>query len=266
MSNCQHYWAESQQLADIKIAKYVDLVFERLAEFHTVDKRNKAIGMVNDEAAVKASWAREFCLMTPEMVEYGGRKIKGQKFCPNLAQFTQLCKPSDEEAYAEAQIGMQARLIGDFGVWSCPAVYFSAVEFGLSRLREMNWERAAVRFSKIYERAVARQERGELGLIPKLVPIEKRLESAKVSSIQDVAKIEKLVKQSFGGTDVNHKIWAFAPRSFYATCEMLNRAKSGHINEKVVEQNIKAGTIVKDGAWFKPVGYLRGNKLVVCVS
>lgn len=263
MSNAKRYWAENEQLADLRIAKYVERVFERLAEYHTKEKRNKAIGMDADSVMVKLSWGREFSLMTPEMVEHGAKKIRDQSFCPSLARFTQLCKVSAEEAYAEAQIGMTARARGDFGVWSCPAVFFAAVEFGSSDLREKDWLRASARFSKIFERAIERQERGELEAIPKVTPPDHMLENTPIT--RDAAKVAALVGAVSAVLEVNPRGWAYSPKSFAATREMLARAQNGFLTKDVVECNLKLKTIVKDGDWFKPVGYVRGDKLVVCV-
>lgn len=259
MSNAKRYWADNSQIADMKIAKYVDQVFERLAEYHTADKRDKAIGLTDDVAKIKASWAREFCLMTPEMVVRGGKKIRDQAFCPSLARFTQLCKPSAEDAYAEAQLGMQARSRGEFGVWACPAVYFSAVEFGSTDLREKDWLRAAARFSKIFERAIERQERGELELIPAPVPAERRVENKPIT--RDSVKVGALVERAFAAVNSNPKGWAFTPKSFTATREMLARAKSGFLGLDVVKHNFELGTIVEDGDWYKPVGYIQRGEL-----
>lgn len=263
MSNAKRYWAETEQLADMRIAKYVERVFKRLAEYHTEEKRNKAIGMGTDALVVKSSWAREFSLMTPEMVESGAKKVRDQSFCPNLARFTQLCKVSGEEAYAEAQMGMTARARGDFGVWSCPAVYFAAVEFGSSDLRERDWLRASARFSKIFERAIERQERGELDVIPAVTLPSHMLENTPIT--RDAAKVAALVGSVSAALSDNPQSWAYFPKSFTATREMLVSAKNGLLNKDVIEHNLKLKTIVKDGDWFKPVAYVRGDKLVVCV-
>lgn len=263
MSGAKNYWGDSTQDADLKVARYVDQVFLRLAQYHGEDKRNKALGIVDSVAQVKAVWAAEFCLMTPEMVALGAKKIRDQSFCPNLARFTQLCKPSAEEAYVEAQLGFNARARGEFGVWSCPAVYFSGVDFGLADLRDKDWTRAAARFSKIYERAILRQERGELDLIPVPVPPDLWLESK--PAVSDGKKVAALIGRVYVAANSNPKHWADVPRSFTATREMLARAQAGSIASDVVKHNLEMGTIIREGDWFKPIGYVQGGKLVVCV-
>lgn len=256
------YWNENSQLADMKIARFVDQVFERMAEFHTVDKRDKAIGLSDsDIVRIKASWARELQMMTPQMVIRGGKKIRDQAYCPTLAKFTQLCKPSAEEAFSEAQISMRDRGRGQFGEWTCPAVYFAAIEFGTSDLRDKSWPQASARFSKCYERAIERQERGELEQIPEAIPVERQLENQPTSNPQRVeALVAKAIDtmKSAGGKD-----WAIEPGSFKATCEMLHRAKKGWIDMTIVQHNLDVGVIEANGNWFKPVGYISRGELVL---
>ena len=263
MKNAKIYWDENSQIADLKIGRYVDQVLERMAEYHTAEKRDKAIGMNDGEERIKLSWAREFSLMTPEMVVRGAKKIRDQNFCPNLAKFTQLCKPSAEEAYVEAQIGMQARSRGEFGAWTCPAVYFSAIEFGGSDLREKVWLAANARFSKIYERVIERQERGELDVIPAPAAVEHRIENTPLR--RDTVKVEELVCRAQAAVKVKAGMWwAHSPKSLTATREMLYRAKGGLVDMDTVAQNLKIGTIEADGDWYKSIGYIeRGNLVLV---
>lgn len=96
------------------------------------------------------------------------RKMGANDFPPDLPTFIAAAKqiPSYEEAFIEAQ-----RQIGqiDFGtdVWSHPAIYWAAVDFGLYDLRFAKWASSARRWTELLSKRL-----GQIDIqnVPKRLP------------------------------------------------------------------------------------------------
>lgn len=79
----------------------------------------------------KCSWAEAFEEegITPTHVKAGLKACRSKyDWPPSCAEFIKACKPSADttKAYYEAVYGLQARLKGNMGEWSHPAVYWAA--------------------------------------------------------------------------------------------------------------------------------------------
>lgn len=250
-----NYWGTDKALATEMLAEYVERVFRRMSEFHTAEKRNKALGLpadFNDDEykAAWKTWAYELGMMTPEMVQRGGRKLKAVKFCPTLAQFIQLCIPCAEESFHEAQAGVSARSAGKFGAWTCPAVYWSAVDFGVTDLKLSNWNFTGKRWTRIYEGMLKKQEAGNLQPIPEPVAETLRIESK--AELVVPAKVAEFVSENKAKTNTM-KIqvqWAFLCESRSAAlklCDGLNGLVHRSTLAEAGKHNLRLGKLAKDG-------------------
>jgi hypothetical protein len=78
---------------------------------------------------------------------------------PSLTEFLKLCNPpmDHEAAFIEAVRQMRERENGT-DVWSHPAIYWAAVEFGSWDLRHASWDRAKARWTRILDEKLALKE------------------------------------------------------------------------------------------------------------
>ncbi|WP_148716859.1 replication protein P [Chitinolyticbacter meiyuanensis] len=142
-----------------------------------------------DEQAVE-NWCREWAaglhdeMVTFAMVKNGLEQLRRQMgdevYPPTLPEFVAMCKglPDMESAFMEAQLQAGAMNF-DEDVWSHPAIYWAAVDFGMQALRLTTWKASKARWVRLLSarlsgvcspvpaklpKPVYRHERTEVGL------------------------------------------------------------------------------------------------------
>lgn len=188
-----------------RISTAVDVIFSSLRKYHTPQAVNAKLGLTDAETTleVKADWANDLAVLTPQMIHRGLKKARSQDWCPTLGQFITLCKPSPEEAFFEAQTGIKDRSRGLMGKWSCPAVYWAAIEFGAMEIKQAQWSFHGKRWAKFLNDAMDKQEAGRLDEIPQPVAVNARLGNDSVKGDPSVAraameKINNMVQKTAG--------------------------------------------------------------------
>jgi hypothetical protein len=96
--------------------------------------------------------------ITPNDVKIGLRECR-KRFAwpPSCAEFVQACRPGLDplKAYYEAVAGVQARLNGEMGEWSHPAIYWATVPMGVE-LREQSYSQVRARWEAALEQQLAK--------------------------------------------------------------------------------------------------------------
>lgn len=116
-------------------------------------------------AAIEAwreTWADAFDeeRVTPQDVGNAVRACrKKYDWPPSLTEFLKLCRPpiDPESAYVEACKQMGERDRGR-DVWSSPAIYWAAREYGVHELRQSTWASAKVRWCRVLDEQLAKPE------------------------------------------------------------------------------------------------------------
>lgn len=110
----------------------------------------------------REAWAGAFVdeAVTPDDVARGVKACRrAYDWPPSLTEFLKVCRFSidPETAFVEACKQLAAR-DGGADVWSHPAIYWAAVEFGTWELRHVSsFERVRARWSRILEDKIANQ-------------------------------------------------------------------------------------------------------------
>lgn len=109
-------------------------------------------------------WAQELAGYLPLEIQRGLKALEQRDWPPTLPEFKKLCRaPLDAvKAYYEAVAGVQARIAGEYGKWSHPAIYWAAMPLS-HELREQTFSQVKPR----WEAALAAQlEQSEWPEIP----------------------------------------------------------------------------------------------------
>lgn len=117
-----------------------------------------------DTDTLIAHWSRELAGYTGAELKRGLDALGTREWPPTLPEFKKLCRrPLDSTAaYYEAVAGVQARVAGEYGKWSHPAIYWAAMPLSHD-LRESTYSQIKPR----WEAALAHQlEQGEWAEIP----------------------------------------------------------------------------------------------------
>jgi hypothetical protein len=118
---------------------------------------------------MRAMWGFALSSYTPEEVQRGLSACMSRVWPPTLPEFLLLCRPpvDHEAAFIEAVKQMRQRDNGT-DTWSKPAIYWAAVKFGSWELRQASWDRAKVRWTRILDEQLAKEE---------LPPVPPRMEA-----------------------------------------------------------------------------------------
>jgi hypothetical protein len=96
--------------------------------------------------------------ITPADVKVGLRECR-RRFAwpPSCAEFVQACRPSLDplKAYYEAVNGVQARVNGEHGEWSHPAIYWAAMPIAVE-LREQSYSQVKARWEQSLQQQLAK--------------------------------------------------------------------------------------------------------------
>jgi hypothetical protein len=106
---------------------------------------------------VKDTWADALAGYSADEIRRGLGLCQTRIFPPTLPEFLMLCRPpvDPESAYIEACKQMSARDTGT-DVWSSPAIFWSARDFGVHELRGSTWQTAKARWTRILDDHLAK--------------------------------------------------------------------------------------------------------------
>jgi hypothetical protein len=104
-------------------------------------------------------WAEELQGLTRAELKTGKEALADRPFPPTLPEFKRLCKPPVDplKAYYEAVAGVQARVNGEMGEWSHPAIYWATVPLGVE-LREQTHTQVRSRWEAALAQQLAKSE------------------------------------------------------------------------------------------------------------
>lgn len=129
---------------------------------------------------------------------------------PSCAEFIQACKPFADPvpAYHEAVVGIEARRKGEWGVWSHPAVYWSAML--LSRdLMMQAYGQVKDRWAATLNAQLARGEWAEIPAPAPALPALGKGTLTREDAARMLAELEASgVTKSARATHFDHKTWA----------------------------------------------------------
>jgi hypothetical protein len=141
--------------------EWIGRLFARLFAFYG-SKLSEAYKH-GDLSEVKRVWAEELVDYTKEELLRGLEACRRRPWPPTLPEFLLLCRPALDpaRAWAEAQLGMEARRFGQDGEWTHPAVWRAARSIGTDALISGDYRRHAARWETLLDRELARP-RGEV--------------------------------------------------------------------------------------------------------
>lgn len=113
-------------------------------------------GRLFADDAARDAWRREWAdafaaeRLTDRAVKMGMDLSRRRRTPPTLAEFLELAcpVPSIEGAFAEAQTQLWRRASHGDDVWSHPAIYWAAVDFGTVELRTASWSTSQGRWTR----------------------------------------------------------------------------------------------------------------------
>lgn len=113
-------------------------------------------GRLFADDAARDAWQREWAdafaaeRLTDRAVKMGLDRSRRRMSPPTLAEFLELAcpVPSIEGAFAEAQTMLWRRASHGDDVWSHPAIYWAAVDFGTVELRTASWSTSQGRWTR----------------------------------------------------------------------------------------------------------------------
>lgn len=111
-----------------------------------------------------AHWSNELAGYRGAELDRGVAALASKDWPPTLPEFKRMCRPPVDpmRAYYEAVAGVQARVNGEHGTWSHPAIFWAAMPMA-AELREQTFSAVKAR----WETALADQlGRGEWEAIP----------------------------------------------------------------------------------------------------
>jgi hypothetical protein len=137
----------------------MDVLFNR---FDGMYPNRWRAAFVNAQAVAnwREAWALAFAdeALTMDDVAVAVKRCRMQfDWPPSLPEFLKLCRPSvePESAFYEAVAQMRNRSAGVPDVWSHPAIYWAAVEFGTWDLRSMAYDRCRARWGRVLAAAIS---------------------------------------------------------------------------------------------------------------
>lgn len=153
-------WLQDRQIRGEQ-STLIDQLFARLEAMYPQRWR----ASFPSGAAIEAwreTWSDAFDeeRVTPQDVGNAVRACrKKYDWPPSLTEFLKLCKPpiDHESAYVEACKQMSERDSGR-DVWSSPAIYWAAREYGVHELRQSTWQSAKVRWCRVLDEQLAKPE------------------------------------------------------------------------------------------------------------
>lgn len=163
-------------------------------------------GMVATDDMIR-HWANELAGYTgPEMAK-GVAALSTKTFPPTLPEFKTMCRPPVDatRAYYEAVAGVQARITGEMGEWSHPAIYWAAMPMSTD-LQQLGYSQVRPRWEAAFAAQMARTE-----WEPIPAPVLALTAPGKASTPPEVAqeKIKRLVRTVMAKpADFDHKAWA----------------------------------------------------------
>lgn len=136
-------------------AQQVGLVFQRLQAQLGAKLADLWHGV--PPAQVKEEWADALGGFRGSEIKRGLDACQRRAFPPTLGEFTNLCRPAldPEIAWREATEGMRARVNGELGEWSHPAVYRAAAAMAYE-LRSKSFKEARKVWTVTLDREFAR--------------------------------------------------------------------------------------------------------------
>ena len=237
-----------------RISDAIDAVFSDLRKYHTAAAVNSKLGLTTrDEIiATKADWFNDFAVLTPRMVHRGLKKSCSQDWCPTLAQFVTACKPTAESSFFEAQAGIKDRSNGLLGKWSCPAVYWAAMDFGASEIVNSTWAFQGKRWAKFFGDKMDMQEAGRLDDVPAAVKTDNLLNYVPRSERSEflTKKVEDLAKKP--SAQSNDASWAWRCKSLTAAkliADHMNSTFRGVLSEAAESHLLTKKLACSNGVW-----------------
>lgn len=117
-----------------------------------------------DTSDLIAYWSMEMGGYSGAEIARGLKAMESREWPPTMPEFKKMCRPPVDalKAYYEALAGVQARLAGEFGKWSHPAVYWAAMPLSFD-LGSMSYSQVRQRWEAALDEQM---ERGEWLEIP----------------------------------------------------------------------------------------------------
>lgn len=129
---------------------------------------------------------------------------------PSCAEFIQACKPFADPvpAYHEAIVGIEARRKGEWGVWSHPAVYWTATLLARD-LMTQSYGQVKDRWAATLAAQLARGEWAEIPAPAPALPAPGKGTLSREDAARMLAELEaSCVTKSARATHFDHKTWA----------------------------------------------------------
>jgi hypothetical protein len=170
---------------------WVERLFERLSGFYGSKFGDLWRGC--DIESVKRTWSDALAGYGAQEIKRGLDACLTRTFPPTLPEFLTLCRPKldHESAYIEACKQISARDNGS-DVWSTPAIFWAAREYGAYELRQSTWQSAKVRWCRLLDEQLSK---------PEQLPVPARMTAlpepgAGTADPRKVAAALELLKQS----------------------------------------------------------------------
>lgn len=173
----------------------MERLFERLSGYYGSKFGDLWRGC--DLESVKRIWADAFAGYQAQEIKRGLDACLTRPFPPTLPEFLTLCRPKmdPESAYIEACKQMSARDTGS-DVWSNPAIYWAAREFGVHELRQSTWMSAKTRWCRVLDEQMSKPE--QLPVPARMValpaPGQATADPAKVKAVMDLLRASLTAK------------------------------------------------------------------------
>lgn len=112
---------------------------------------------------LKLHWQKELAGFTREELTRGVKEMEKSDFPPSLPKFKRLCRPGVDPlvSYYEAVQGAAARLRGEHGEWSHPAVYWAAMPLAFD-LGTQAYSQIRTRWEEAFNYQMSRGEWAEI--------------------------------------------------------------------------------------------------------
>lgn len=184
---------------------WVEKLFERML-FDYGKKFTDQWGAADMDKLI-SHWSSELAGYRGSELDRGIAAMAGRDWPPTLPEFKRLCRPGVDplKAYYEAVAGVQARISGEHGEWSHPAIYWAAMPIAVE-LREQAYSQVRSRWETSLAQQLAKSTWDE---IPR--PMLQLTSPGKSTTSSEKAKaaIAQLVSTMVNGpTDADPKAWA----------------------------------------------------------
>jgi hypothetical protein len=140
--------------------------------------------------------------ITPHDVKVGLRECRKRfGWPPSVAEFMQACRPALDplKAYYEAVNGVQARVNGEMGEWSHPAIYWAAMPIAVE-LREQAYSHVRARWETSLAKELAKTEWAEIPRPMKALAAPGKSATGTEKARQAIKQAADQVMHTFAGT------------------------------------------------------------------